>query len=33
MILNSSKLKVDDIVKTQTFEGSFTSKVQSVNNK
>jgi exodeoxyribonuclease VII large subunit len=33
MILNSSKLKVDDVVETQTYEGSFTSKVQSVNKK
>ncbi len=33
MILNTSKLKVDDIVETQTSKGSFTSKVQSVKKK
>jgi exodeoxyribonuclease VII large subunit len=33
MVLNTNELKVDDIVETQTYEGSFTSKVQSVNKK
>ena len=32
MIINTNKLMVDDIVETQTFEGSFISKVQSVKN-
>ena len=30
MILNANKLKADDVVETQTYKGSFTSKVQSV---
>lgn len=29
-VLNSNELQVDDIVETQTYEGSFRSKVQSV---
>ncbi|MFK5857179.1 MAG: exodeoxyribonuclease VII large subunit [Bacteroidota bacterium] len=33
MILNAKKLKVDDLVETQTYEGSFTSKVQSLKKK
>ena len=33
MVLNTNELKVDDIVETQTYKGSFTSKVQSVNKK
>jgi len=32
MIINTNKLNINDIVETQTYKGSFKSKVQSVNN-